>query len=180
MPRLFWKLFFSLWVSIMGFVVLTAWINATLSRQDIPDPPEVAFARSIDKSEQMIGSLAGAFAFIAIFIACLGLFGLASYTAEQRTREIGIRKVLGASVPSVVTLLSREFMILVGIAFVIGAPVAWILMSRWLDMFAFRTEMGYGIIALTAFLTVTIAWLTVSYQAFRSALANPVNAIRSE
>lgn len=131
-------------------------------------------------SEQMIGSLAGVFAIIAIFIACLGLFGLASYTAEQRTREIGIRKVLGASVPSVVTLLSREFLILVGIAFGIGAPIAWFLMNQWLDLFAYRTELTMGVMALTAFLTVSIAWLTVSYQAFRSALANPVNAIRSE
>lgn len=132
------------------------------------------------QSEQMIGSLAGAFAAIAIFIACLGLFGLASYTAERRTREIGIRKVLGASVPSVVSLLSREFMVLVMIAFIVGAPVAWILMNGWLDMFAYSIELGVGIIAMTALLTVAIAWLTVSYQAFRSALSNPVEAIRSE
>jgi len=132
------------------------------------------------RSEQMIGSLAGIFAAIAIFIACLGLFGLASYTAEQRTREIGIRKVLGASVPSVVTLLSREFLFLVMIAFVVGAPVAWIVMNGWLDLFAFSIELGPGIIALTALVTVAIAGLTVSYQAFKSALSNPVEAIRSD
>jgi len=132
------------------------------------------------RTEIMIGSLANAFAAIAIFIACLGLFGLASFTAEQRTREIGIRKVLGASVPHVVTLLSKEFLLLVFIAFLIGAPVAWAVMNQWLDMFAYRTEIGFGVIALTAFVTLSIAWLTVSYQSFRSALSNPVDAIRAD
>jgi len=132
------------------------------------------------QTEIMIGSLANVFAAIAIFIACLGLFGLASFTAEQRTREIGIRKVLGASVPSVVTLLSREFLVLVLIAFVIGAPIAWSVMNGWLDMFAYRTEIGFGVIVVTAIVTLAIAGLTVSYQAIRSAMANPVNAIRSE
>ena len=132
------------------------------------------------RSEVVTASLANTFAFVAIFIACLGLFGLASFTAEQRTREIGIRKVLGASVPHVVTLMSREFLILVGIAFLLGAPVAWMLMNRWLEDFAYHTELSIGLLIGVGVLTLGIAWLTVSYQAFRSALANPVKAIRSE
>jgi ABC-type antimicrobial peptide transport system permease subunit len=132
------------------------------------------------RSEVVTASLANTFAFVAIFIACLGLFGLASFTAEQRTREIGIRKVLGASVPHVVTLMSREFLILVGVAFLLGAPVAWMLMNRWLEDFAYHTELSIGLLIGVGVLTLGIAWLTVSYQAFRSALANPVKAIRSE
>lgn len=132
------------------------------------------------RMEQMIARLSNSFALVAIFVACLGLFGLASYTAEQRTREIGIRKVLGASVPHVVTLLSREFLILVTVAFLIGAPAAWAFMNDWLDMFAYRADISLGLIAAVGVGTLLIACATVSFQAFRSALADPVKAIRSE
>ena len=132
------------------------------------------------RSEQVTASLANTFALVAIFIACLGLFGLASFTAEQRTREIGIRKVLGASVPHVVTLMSREFLILVGAAFILAAPIAWMLMNRWLADFEFHADLSIGLMLTVGFVTLIIAGATVSYQAFRSALAVPVRAIRSE
>ena len=131
-------------------------------------------------SEVVMGKLANLFAFVAIFIACLGLFGLASFTAEQRTREIGIRKVLGASVPNVVILLSREFIMLVGGAFILAAPFAYIMMNRWLDEFAFHTELGIGILAGAGISAIAIAWLTVSYQAIKTAVAAPVKSLRAD
>jgi len=132
------------------------------------------------RSEVVMGTLANVFAFVAILIACLGLFGLASFTAEQRTREIGIRKVLGASVPSVVMLLSREFILLVGGAFVVAAPFAYIIMNKWLEEFAFHTELGIGILAGAGISAILIAWLTVGYQAVVSAVAAPVDSLRSD
>ena len=116
------------------------------------------------RAETVLGTLANVFALVAIFIACLGLFGLASYTAEQRSKEIGIRKVLGASVPHVALLLSREFLVLVAGAFLIAAPVAWLIMRDWLQEFVYRIELGVGTLALAGILTLVIAWATVSYQ----------------
>jgi len=132
------------------------------------------------RSEVVLGTLANVFAFVAIFIACLGLFGLASYTAEQRTKEIGIRKVLGASVPHVVGLMSREFLILVGAAFLLGAPVAYYAMNSWLSEFEYHTQLGVGVLIGAGILTLAIAWLTVGYQSVRAAVANPVDSLRSE
>lgn len=132
------------------------------------------------RSETVIGSLANFFAIVAIFIACLGLFGLASFTAEQRKKEIGIRKVLGASVPSVVALLSRDFLILVGGAFLIAATISYYLMNDWLSEFTFHTELGLGTLALAGVLALLIAGLTVSYQSIRAAVANPAVSLRSE
>lgn len=132
------------------------------------------------RNEAVIGAFANIFAVVAIFIACLGLFGLASFTAERRTREIGIRKVMGASVPHVVTLMSREFLLLVGLAFLIAAPISWKMMNDWLSGFAYHTEFGIGILAVAGLVTLTIALLTVSYQSILSALANPVNSLRSD
>ena len=100
--------------------------------------------------------------------------------AVQRTKEIGIRKVLGASVSSVILLFSKEFTILIGIAFLIAAPVAWLLMHRWLQGFAYRVELGFGFFLATVAIAQFIAWLTVGYQAMRAALANPVKSFRSE
>ena len=132
------------------------------------------------RSEVVIGTLANVFAVLAVVIACLGLFGLASFTAEQRTKEIGIRKVLGASVSSVVLLLSREFIVLVVFAFAAAAPVAYFLMADWLNDFTYHTDLGLGILALSGIVSVLIAWLTVSYQSIRVATANPVVSLRSE
>jgi predicted permease len=132
------------------------------------------------RSETLVGELAKYFAFLAIFISCLGLFGLAAFTAEQRTKEIGIRKVLGASVTGLVTLLSREFVKLMGIAFVAATPLAWYFAEQWLGKFAYRTDMAWWIFALAGGLALLIALLTVSFHSIRAALANPVKSLRSE
>ncbi|HUF09273.1 MAG TPA: FtsX-like permease family protein [Rhodothermales bacterium] len=132
------------------------------------------------RSEIVIGSLANFFAFVALLIACLGLFGLASFTAEQRTKEIGVRKVLGASVASVVTLLSKEFLLLVGAAFVVAAPLSYYLMSDWLSEFEYHADFGTGILLAAGLGAMIVAWLTVSYQSMKVATANPVVALRSE
>lgn len=121
-----------------------------------------------------------AFTGIAIFIACMGLFGLATFTAKQRTKEIGIRKALGASVASVVVLLSKDFIRLVIIAIVIATPVAWYAMDRWLEGFAYRIEIGWWMFALAGLLAIVIALLTVSFQSVKAALMNPVKSLRSE
>ena len=117
---------------------------------------------------------------IAIFISCMGLFGLAAFTANQRTREIGIRKVLGAGVPHLVSLLSREFILLVVLSTLIAAPLAGWGMHRWLEDFAYRTTMPWWIYALAGVAAVAIALITVSFQAIRAATANPVDSLRSE
>jgi putative ABC transport system permease protein len=120
------------------------------------------------------------FSFLAVLIGCLGLFGMASFTAEQRTKEIGIRKVLGASVPGIIRLLAKEFMLLVILANLIALPVAYFAMNRWLQGFAYRMDIHAWVFVLSAALSLTIALVTVSYQAVRAALANPVDSLRYE
>nr|MCU0341839.1 ABC transporter permease [Spirosomataceae bacterium] len=132
------------------------------------------------KSESIISTLANYFAFLAIFISCLGLFGLAAFTAEQRTKEIGIRKVLGASVSNLVGMLSKDFIVLVLIATLIAFPLAWYLMNDWLEKYAYRIEISWWIFALTALLAVSVALLTVSFQAIKAALMNPVKSLKTE
>jgi CHASE3 domain sensor protein len=117
---------------------------------------------------------------VAILIACLGLFGLATFTAQQRTKEIGVRKVLGASVPYLVGLLTKDFLKLVAMAVVIASPVAYLLMSRWLEGFSYRIDIGPGILVLVGLVALLIAMLTVAYQAIRAATADTVKALRSE
>ena len=131
-------------------------------------------------SEQRIGSILGVFAGIAIFIACLGLFGLAAFMAEQRTKEIGIRKVLGASVSSVVGLLSTDFLKLVLIAVVIASPFAWYFMQNWLADFAYRIDMQWWMFAVAGAVAFGIAFVTIAGQAVRAALLNPVKSLRNE
>lgn len=130
--------------------------------------------------EQRTGKLGLTLAIIAIVIACLGLFGLASFTAEQRVKEIGIRKVLGASVVNLVTMLSKNFLALVVIAAVIAFPVAWWVMKKWLEDFAYRTRIPWTAFALAVLLAIVIASLTISYQAIRAALTNPIKNLRTE
>ena len=120
------------------------------------------------------------FTFLAILIACLGLFGLASFTAEQRTKEIGIRKALGASVSEIIFLLSKEFTRWVLVANIIAWPLAYFAMNRWLQNFAYRINIGIGTFILAALLALVIALLTVGYQAIKAARANPVEALRYE
>ncbi len=131
------------------------------------------------KSETLVGTLANAFAVIAIFIACLGLFGLAMFTAEQRTKEIGVRKVLGASVPSIVALLSKDFLKLVFISILIASPLAWWAMYQWLKDFAYRIDIDWWVFVLAGLLAIGIAQLTVSFQSIKAALMNPVKSLRS-
>jgi putative ABC transport system permease protein len=132
------------------------------------------------RSEERIGKLAGFFASLAIFISCLGLFGLASFVAEQRTKEIGIRKVLGASVRNLWQMLSQDFVQLVIIAVVIATPIAWYAMQEWLVKYAYRTEMSWWIFAGTGIGALVITLLTVSYQAIKAARLDPVKTLKSE
>jgi putative ABC transport system permease protein len=132
------------------------------------------------RSEQQMGRVFIAFASLAIFIACLGLFGLAAFMAEQRTKEIGIRKVLGASVRNIVTMLSQDFIKLVIIAAVIAFPLAWWGMSKWLEDFAYRIDIQWWMFALAGVGALAIALLTVSFQAIRAAMANPVESLKNE
>jgi len=132
------------------------------------------------RSEERFEKLFFNFSILAIFISCLGLMGLTSYSTMQRTKEIGVRKVMGASIASIVMLLFKDFLKLVVIAFVIASPVAWYFMSQWLERFAYRTDIQLWIFGLTAFLAVGIAFATVSFQSVKAALMNPVKSLRSE
>ncbi len=132
------------------------------------------------KSEQRMGDIFNASALLAIFTACLGLYGLAAFTAQQRTKEIGIRKVLGASVPDLIALLTREFVPLVLLANLIAWPLAYYVMSQWLQEFAYRISIGLGSFVLAGAVALLIALLTVSYQAAKAATANPVDALKYE
>jgi putative ABC transport system permease protein len=132
------------------------------------------------RGEQRVGKIAFTLALLAIIIACLGLFGLATFMAEQRTKEIGIRKVLGASVQGLIRLLSVDFLKLVLISFVFAAPLAWFIMNKWLQDFAFRINITWWIFVVAGMLAFIIALLTVSFQAIKAALANPVKSLRTE
>ena len=131
-------------------------------------------------AEQRVGKVALIFSVLAIAIACLGLFGLATFIAEQRTKEVGVRKVLGASVSGIVRLLSKDFIKLVAIAFIIAVPLGWYFMHRWLQDFAYRIDIEWWVYAVAGILALLIALITVSTQAIRAALANPVKSLRSE
>jgi ABC-type antimicrobial peptide transport system permease subunit/AraC-like DNA-binding protein len=130
--------------------------------------------------EVLVGKLAGVFAGLAIFISCLGLFGLAAYVAEQRTKEIGIRKVLGASIAQVWLLLSRDFIVLVGISCVIASPVAFYYLHNWLQKYTYRVSIGLGVFIASGIAAIVITLVTISFQAIKAALANPVKSLRSE
>jgi ABC-type antimicrobial peptide transport system permease subunit len=132
------------------------------------------------KLEVLVGTLASIFAGLAIFISCLGLFGLAAYVAEQRKKEIGIRKVLGASVSQVWVLLSGDFLLLVIISCVIASPVAFYFLQGWLQKFEYRISIGAGAFLISAVMAIIITIVTISYQAINSALTNPVKSLRSE
>ena len=131
-------------------------------------------------AETRTGRIFSVFAFLSIFLACLGLFGLSAYTTAQRTKEIGVRKVLGASVPSIVALLSKDFLKLVIIAILIASPIAWWAMDKWLRDFAYKIDIEWWVFALAGLLAVGIALLTVSVQSVKAALMNPVKSLRSE
>jgi ABC-type antimicrobial peptide transport system permease subunit len=132
------------------------------------------------RSEKLIGTLSQIFAMLAIIISCLGLFGLAAFTAEQRRKEIGVRKVLGSSVKGIVQLLSKDFMRLVIFALLIAGPIAWWMMQNWLESFAYRIEINWWVFAVAGLAAIGIALLTVSFQAVKAAVANPVKSLRTE
>jgi putative ABC transport system permease protein len=132
------------------------------------------------KSEQRTGTLLDIFAVIAIVISCLGLLGLATYTAQVRTREIGVRKVLGAGIGGIVTLLAKDFIRLVVIAIAIATPVSWYLMNKWLSDYAYRVNIGWTVFVVSGLLAIVIAIITISFQSLRAAMANPVKSLRME
>ncbi|TAL45275.1 MAG: FtsX-like permease family protein, partial [Chitinophagaceae bacterium] len=131
-------------------------------------------------TDNRLAAIVRNFTLVAILISCLGLFGLATFSAEQRTKEIGVRKVLGASVGNIVGLLSKDFLKLVFIAIVIASPLAWLAMHKWLQDFAYRTNIAWTVFVITAVVAVSIALLTISFQAIRAAIANPVKSLRTE
>ena len=166
---------------------LPSTIKAIQSKWDqiIPNRPfEYTFLNeSFDKqyrAEDRFGNLFFYFAILAIFISCLGLLGLASYSTIQRTKEIGVRKVLGASVPDIINLLSKDFLKLVLLAFVIASPVAWIFMNKWLKDFAYRTGLAWWMFVFAGIAAIIIAFVTISFQAIKAAVANPVKSLRTE
>ena len=132
------------------------------------------------EAENRLSSIVGYFTIIAILISCLGLFGLATFSAEQRIKEIGVRKVLGASVAGIVSLLSKDFLKLVAISIVIASPVAWWVMNKWLRDFAYRTIIGWRVFVITTAVALLIALVTISFQAIKAAVANPVKSLRTE
>src|SRR4030095_14559218 len=131
-------------------------------------------------AEQQTGKLFITFAVFAIFIACLGLFGLVTYAAEQRTKEIGIRKVLGASVGGIVAMLSKDFAKLVLIASIVAFPVGWWAMNKWLQSFAYRINISWWVFLAAGVTAIVIALITVSFQAIKAAISNPVKSLRTE
>lgn len=132
------------------------------------------------RQEERVGTLAGIFSGLAIFISCLGLFGLASFVAERRTKEIGIRKVMGASVATLWRMLSKDFVVQVSISCSVAVPLAWYFMTIWLSRFAYRTEIPWSVFAITCLLTLAVTLMTVSYQAIKAATTNPVKSLRTE
>jgi len=159
-------------------------VEAIFKKYDPASPFDYKFAdeqyRKKFSDEERIGKLASFFAVLAVFISCLGLFGLASFVAEQRTKEIGVRKVLGASVFSLWRLLSKEFVMLVTISFFISAPTAWYFMHKWLQNYDYRTEISWWIFAAAGTGALVITLLTVSFQSIKASVANPVKSLRTE
>jgi len=176
--------FMTVSVNSQDYKVLLNKIEAIWKRNLSGVPFEYAFLdQEVQKqyeAEITLSQIINSFTIMAILISCLGLFGLAAFSAEQRQKEIGIRKVLGASVAGVVGLLSREFVILVSIAFVIASPVAWWAMHKWLQAFAYKIDISWWMFAVAGAISIFIALATVSFQAIKAALANPVRSLRSE
>jgi len=131
-------------------------------------------------AEEIAATLFKIFAMLAIFISCLGLYGLVSFMAVQKTREVGVRKVLGASVSDIVLLFSKEFTVLIALAFLIAAPLGYFFMQRWLTGYHYHIQIGWQVFAIAIFISVVIAWITVGYKAAKVAVANPVKSLRTE
>jgi putative ABC transport system permease protein len=156
-----------------------------LWRQNVPDRIfEYQFLddefEKLYAKDQRSALMFNIFSVVAILISCLGLFALAAFTAERRTKEIGVRKVLGASVAGIVTLLSKDFVIMVCIGILIASPLAWYVMQGWLQDFAYRINIEWWFFVVAGLMAITIALVTVSIQAIRAALVNPVQSLKSE
>jgi ABC-type antimicrobial peptide transport system permease subunit len=161
-----------------------AQLTAIFNKYDPAYPYTYAFSDENYASkfnlEVLIGKIAGLFAALAIFISCLGLFGLAAYVAEQRTKEIGIRKVLGASVQQIWLLLSTDFIVLVLISCLIAVPISFYFLHSWLQNYDYRINIGVGVFVLGGLMALLITIVTISFQAIKAALANPVKSLRTE
>lgn len=154
-------------------------------KAQVPGTPfESTFlSESVNKQyeeDQRVASIMTSFTLIAIIISCLGLYGLSVYMAERRIKEIGIRKVLGASVTGIVSLLTTDFLKLILIAFVIAAPLGYYVMDQWLQSFAYQTTLGVFVFVLAGVVSFAIAWITVGFESFRAAVGNPVNSLKTE
>ena len=132
------------------------------------------------EGDKRISEIITGFTSIAIVISCLGLYGLSVYMAERRVKEIGIRKVLGASVPGIVRLLTTDYLKLILIAFAIAAPIGYYIMDEWLQGFAYKTSLGLLVFALAGLISFAIAWITIGYESIRAAVGNPVNSLKTE
>lgn len=159
-------------------------IQKVVEKYDPSSPFQYQFVEDVFNQkfqlETQVGKLAALFAALAVFISCLGLFGLVAFMAEQRVKEIGIRKILGASVANVWSLLSSGFVKLVTVSFVLATPLSWYFLNGWLDKYSYRTELSWWIFAVAGLAALSIAIVTISFQAIKAALANPVNNLRSE
>jgi len=157
----------------------------TVWRKNCPDIPfEYQFLdehfEDIYRADSQISTIVGSLAILAIIISCLGLFGLASYSAEKRVKEVGIRKVLGASLDNIVLMLSRDFLKYVLIAIVIAWPLSWIAVYKWLQDYAYRVNISWWVFAIAGAVAMFIALVTVSFQAIKAAITNPVKSLRTE
>jgi putative ABC transport system permease protein len=132
------------------------------------------------RSEQHVQQIFFSFSALAILIACLGLFGLAAYAAEQRNKEIAIRKVIGASASNIINILSADFLKLVGISILIASPVGWFAMNKWLEAFAYRINISWIVFLVAGVVAISIALTTISFQSIKAAIANPVKSLRTE
>jgi putative ABC transport system permease protein len=163
---------------------LLASLKAAWQKVDPDEPFEYSFLdEDFQKNyaaEERLSALIRYFTGMAILISCLGLFGLASFSAEQRIREIGIRKVLGAKIGGIVLMLTRDFFKLVLIAMLIASPVAWLIMHRWLQDFAYQTPISWAVFLTTFVATMAITMATVSYHAIRAGMSNPVKSLKTE
>jgi len=159
-------------------------INASWHKLNPNEPFEYSFLdedfQKNYEAENRLSAIVGYFTVIAILISCLGLFGLATFSAEQRTKEIGVRKVLGASVAGIVALLSKDFLKLVSVSILIASPVAWWAMNKWLLDFAYRKNISWTVFVITTIAALLIALVTISFQAIKAAVANPVKSLRTE
>jgi putative ABC transport system permease protein len=171
-------------VKSSGYSELIAFIQNTWNQINSNSPFVYSFLdqdfQNNYHKERLTSQLVQYFTFIAIIIACLGLFGLTTFTAEQRRSEIGVRKVLGASILQIVTLLSKDFMKLVVISIVISSPVAYYIINQWLSGFAYRIDVEWWVFLIAGAIAIVIALFTVSFQAINTALMNPVKSLRSE